>query len=476
MRPIVAITWLLYILLAAWTTFHHEPWRDEAQAWLIARDLPPSSILAQMRYEGSPALWHLLLHPLAAAGAPYATEAVIHLAIAAGAVGLLLWRAPFPLWFKALLVFSPCFSYEYAVVARNYGLTALLLFGIAATWRARHGNPFIPALLVALLANTNAHSLAMAAALAAWLAFDLRGAGLPRRRLGAVLLAASGVAAAVAQMGTGDRNHLIGTGIHVHALAPIVALRSAWLPGLPAVAAAPAIVLTTVLMAVLWRWSRAVAWVLLTALCGISAIFVFKHAGGLRHHGLMLVFMVTALWLAWTDLAAAPARWRRHLLVAMGLALATGLPLTARLHAADTHGLYSGSRQLAAEMRAAGLTDRFLAAYPSAPAAAVLPYLPGKSAWYVDIEASGTFVTWNRRFAANQQLDAAEVVRRVRGAPGWGRGALLLLNERLAMPSDHGLAPLVSVDEAVFTDFGEKFHLYECMGADLAAPATSSYR
>ncbi|MCE9581429.1 MAG: hypothetical protein K8T20_02815, partial [Planctomycetes bacterium] len=34
----------------------HEPWRDEAQSWLIARDLGPGGIVHQMGYEGTPAL------------------------------------------------------------------------------------------------------------------------------------------------------------------------------------------------------------------------------------------------------------------------------------------------------------------------------------------------------------------------------------------------------------------------------------
>src|SRR4051812_40575150 len=56
--------------LVAWVLPLHEPWFDEAQAWLIARDATLWEILGRMSYEGSPPLWHLLLAPLAKAGAP----------------------------------------------------------------------------------------------------------------------------------------------------------------------------------------------------------------------------------------------------------------------------------------------------------------------------------------------------------------------------------------------------------------------
>lgn len=43
----------------------HEPWADEAQSWLIARDLPYSRmIFSELRYVGHPALWYTILWPL----------------------------------------------------------------------------------------------------------------------------------------------------------------------------------------------------------------------------------------------------------------------------------------------------------------------------------------------------------------------------------------------------------------------------
>ncbi len=50
----------------------HEPWFDEALAWLIARDSSLYEILfVAPRYEGHPSLCHLVLAPCARAGASY---------------------------------------------------------------------------------------------------------------------------------------------------------------------------------------------------------------------------------------------------------------------------------------------------------------------------------------------------------------------------------------------------------------------
>jgi hypothetical protein len=51
-----------YSAVVLWTLRYHEKWADEAQAWLIARDLDLRTMwFHELRYEGSPGLWHTLL-------------------------------------------------------------------------------------------------------------------------------------------------------------------------------------------------------------------------------------------------------------------------------------------------------------------------------------------------------------------------------------------------------------------------------
>ena len=135
-------------------------WRDELQAWLLARDSDwPWNIPHNIRYEGHPGLWHLILWiPSHLSSNPIWMQ-VIHGCIAT-ACAWLWWRhAPLPWWVRIPLPFGYFFFYQYAIIARNYGISALLLFAIAhrvrLKWKAAVGT----GILIALLCHTNAHSM-----------------------------------------------------------------------------------------------------------------------------------------------------------------------------------------------------------------------------------------------------------------------------------------------------------------------------
>ena len=68
-----ALRWAVFLLYAAATfliTLRHEPWADELQAWLIARDCTVPEIFHAMRWEGHFVPWYLMLHVFAANGGP----------------------------------------------------------------------------------------------------------------------------------------------------------------------------------------------------------------------------------------------------------------------------------------------------------------------------------------------------------------------------------------------------------------------
>ena len=54
---------IIYILITCTSIFFHEIWRDEAQAWCLARDLNFIDLYTQTRIEGHPFLWYLTLFP-----------------------------------------------------------------------------------------------------------------------------------------------------------------------------------------------------------------------------------------------------------------------------------------------------------------------------------------------------------------------------------------------------------------------------
>ncbi|MGH9362565.1 MAG: hypothetical protein ACRD2T_11675, partial [Thermoanaerobaculia bacterium] len=189
----------VYVLVTAFTAWHHEPYNDEADAWLVARDASPAELFRLTGHGGSPVLWHLLLMPLAKLGLPYGAMRLVPLLLAWAAAALLLRCAPWPRSTRALVVFSYFVLCEYGVVMRSYAITLLLLFAAAALWRRRFERPLLFAAVVALLANANVLSLFAAATLGGFFLWDLLQRGRPPARalVAAAVMLLAGVAAVV---------------------------------------------------------------------------------------------------------------------------------------------------------------------------------------------------------------------------------------------------------------------------------------
>ena len=131
-----------YALLVALTIHRHEPWADEAQSWLLARDASLAHLWGNLlHYEGTPGLWQTLVHALIRLGLPYSAYNFVSARLALAAVFLLLRYAPLPLFIRILLPFTYYLCYQYAVVARSYAFIAPLLFAIALIYREAPRKP-----------------------------------------------------------------------------------------------------------------------------------------------------------------------------------------------------------------------------------------------------------------------------------------------------------------------------------------------
>ena len=158
----------IWSLVVAVTLFHHEKWADEAQGWLLARDLDLRTLwLSELRYEGTPGLWHSLLWTAQRLfHVPYSGLGVIGLLCAAAGTALLLLLAPFPRHVRWLLAFSYYMVYQYAVIARPYVLLPLLAFA-AAFYFKEIKRPERIAIALALLANVSLHGVLLATCIGA---------------------------------------------------------------------------------------------------------------------------------------------------------------------------------------------------------------------------------------------------------------------------------------------------------------------
>ena len=206
------LRWAVLLAYAAATlvfTLRHEPWADELQAWLIARDSTVPEIFSAMKWEGHFVPWYLMLHVFAANGAPVLFMNLLSWAFLTAAAAFLVFRGPFTLPMKALVLCSSGMLFWYPVVSRCYAPIPLLLFLLAALWRDRLTRPVLFGFLIALLTNTHAYLEGFCGAVFVLWAYDawkLR-AGLPRPRLKRIVaglaVAAAGALFAFAQVAPG---------------------------------------------------------------------------------------------------------------------------------------------------------------------------------------------------------------------------------------------------------------------------------
>jgi hypothetical protein len=154
--------WLSSVLFL---TIHHAMWRDEVRALSLAlRGDDVVGMWKAIHGEGHPALWYLMLRGAHAVVASPLVLNALALGIAIAIVALLLVESPFPWPLIVLILAGHGFVYEYAVMARNYGVAVLMLFALAACYRRFRDRGIVLGLLLFVLANCNVHAAMLAGA------------------------------------------------------------------------------------------------------------------------------------------------------------------------------------------------------------------------------------------------------------------------------------------------------------------------
>ncbi len=170
-RRRVIVIWAIWTIALAVLIRSHEMWRDELQAWAIARDSGSISVLLDnLRWEGHPPTWHLLLWPVSWISRSPVGLQVVSLAVASATTWLVLRHLPLSLTVRSLIMFGYYPVFELGTMARSYGLMLLLVVAVTVmACRERHSDVALVALLVALSGTTVlAVPLAGALALAIW--------------------------------------------------------------------------------------------------------------------------------------------------------------------------------------------------------------------------------------------------------------------------------------------------------------------
>jgi hypothetical protein len=429
---------LLFLALSLFLLVVHEPWRDEAQPWLIVRDAP--TVFSEMDSEGTPALWYVLQLPLVKLGLPFLSARILHVAFAAAALAVFLLHAPFRWPVKWLLPFGYYVAYEYNAITRSYVLVFLLLVLLATFHRERFARPLRHGLLLLLLANVTAHGTLLAVVLGAEWGLS----ALLQRRVtwqvaagGALAVAGAGLAVlqvlpapdiASWRTWTNDewaQRHFVEAARGVlHAFAPYPPGDWWWGGmhldgpefddkrlglGIAAYLAATAAFLHRPRVLLVWTAGS-------LALLGVYYLKTGV-SGQLRHHGLLFLFLLYCLWVARLDAGPTPPRaWRRLGSVALVAMLVIHVTATVPAVAHDAREDFSGGPGAAAFLRGKGWTetDTLLAVYPSFIAAPALVHLDGAftKAYVPQTDSYQSYIRWTHEDAAGFGMGVDEIIRR----------------------------------------------------------------
>lgn len=417
-RFAAAVT-LAFVVLAGIGLARHEMWRDEMQAWLIpAGSASPGELIHNLRYEGHPALWHLLLWVLTRISMRPEAMQVLHLAISAAAVFVLARHAPFSRPVRAMAVFGYFPLYEYTVISRNYGLGMLFLFAACALFPLRRRSYLPLAAALGLLANSNPFAWLIALAFAGMLVLEplwdreVRSRLRPADAVLSLLLFGAASAMAAAQMiPPPDGGFAMAWFLELRPsriFRVLSTVARAWLP-IPNPAEATA--WNTNLLWHLQNWVTALISVALMAVAvamigrrrrsrpalvlflgGTAALLGFaylKYAGYTRHHGAHFLLLLACLWIAREQNRG---KTRDGLLAAL---LAVQIVAGVWVYGQDLARPFSAARATAGFLRDPRWDGMPMVGYRDSVSTPVTGYL-GRPFYYPQSKSLGTYVLWNQ--------------------------------------------------------------------------------
>ncbi len=385
----------VYCCVVALSIARHEPWADEAQAWLLARDSSLADLWTRLlHYEGTPGVWHTLLHVLIRLGLPYSGLNIVSGVLGLAAAWLVFRYAPLPLAVRLLLPFTFFLAYQYPVVARSYSLAPLLVFGCAVLYQNAVERIGLFTFLLCLLAGLSLHALVLSVSI--WLSFYL---GVPMGReesrpyrnravTGRERSPQSYMIFRGAVRRWHDKRLLTAGAVYVAFVILMIATAwpakdvafpyhvgfsferfstAAWANFSGAFAGQPIVSLAIVALSIPFLWQgRTLGMFLLSSilLCAASA-FVY---GNVWHQGFLFLAWLFAVWIAAENLKPT---W--PILASLSIAIAIQCYWTAASWKYDWQQPYSGSRVAAAYLRNTGIAGQrpFCIGFPCA---AVQPY------------------------------------------------------------------------------------------------------
>ncbi len=153
--------------------FRHEMWRDELQAWCLARDSANLfEIYQHLLYEGHPISWYLPLFLFTRFTHDPLPMQLLNVAFTSAACYLVLAHSPFSKLQKCLFCFGYFPLFEYGIISRSYSLELFVLLAFCYLFQFRDKHPWWLFSTLIVLVCVNAYGLMIAFAFTATLLFE----------------------------------------------------------------------------------------------------------------------------------------------------------------------------------------------------------------------------------------------------------------------------------------------------------------
>ena len=144
------LVFLFFVICAGHNILSHPLWRDETDAWLVARDSTSiTNLLNNVKYTGRPPLWYLVLYCATRLSVDVKMLQVITFLITGMVVALIVFLLICPLTLKILMLSGFYFLFGFSVLSRDYSI--ILLFVVLLSILFQRQIPTIRKLTLILL-------------------------------------------------------------------------------------------------------------------------------------------------------------------------------------------------------------------------------------------------------------------------------------------------------------------------------------
>jgi hypothetical protein len=423
----------IFLVVGTITALRHEMWRDEIQAWLIARDSASViDLLRNLKYEGHPGLWHLCLTPLSRITWSPGIMQGFHLLIAATTAYLFARFSPFTRLQKFLFAFGYFSLYEYSIICRNYALGVLLLCLFCMLFQHRYARFLRVGVVLFLLAHTSAHALILTIGIGFALLLDYLVAGRKVQKavgwnerkiwLGFGVIAL-GVATSVLQLKPpADTGFAVGwylrydanrvkevIKIITHAFLPVPEVRlhfwgSRLLETYPPFGRFQlhlCYFLFGLTSCVLLRRPTALL-IYLIGTIGLLVFFYVKYLGSIRHHGFLFMLFVVVAWIyrycpeiRFKPIHRFSGFWEKLLSPILTLILVFHLIGGVNAVRMDYRYPFSNGKAATTYIRENGMADALIVGEGDYAVSTIVGYLKTARVYYPRGSRFGSFIVWD---------------------------------------------------------------------------------